>query len=141
MNFVGTSAPPVWTLEMVRMSDRFAVSTLDTAIFVRNATKPSSTWSLTRWTRQPAEAGCRACHQRIRLQCSPLAAPAPGGISTVDLHASTWSASPWKYEGGTLHDAEAIGLGAAVGYLGSLGMTEVREHQLALKSLADRAGA
>ena len=35
-----------------------------------------------------------------------------------------------------LHDAEDIGLGAAVGYLGSLGMTEVREHQLALKLLA-----
>lgn len=39
-------SPPVWTLKVVRMSDRFWVSTPDTAIMVRNATKPSS-WSLT----------------------------------------------------------------------------------------------
>ena len=53
-------------------------------------------------------------------------------ISTVDLQASTWNALPWKYEAGTSMIAEAIGLGAAVDYLASLGMSQVRDHELAL---------
>jgi hypothetical protein len=35
-------SPPVWALEVVRMSDRFAVSNPDRLIMVRNATKPST---------------------------------------------------------------------------------------------------
>ncbi len=53
-------------------------------------------------------------------------------ISTVDLQTSTWNALPWKYEAGTSMIAEAIGLGAAVDYLARLGMSQVREHELAL---------
>jgi len=53
-------------------------------------------------------------------------------ISTVDLQTSTWNALPWKYEAGTSMIAEAVGLGAAVDYLSSLGMSQVREHELAL---------
>ena len=53
-------------------------------------------------------------------------------ISTVDLQASTWNALPWKYEAGTSMIAEAIGLGAAIDYLASLGMSQVRNHELAL---------
>ena len=53
-------------------------------------------------------------------------------ISTVDLQTSTWNALPWKYEAGTSMVAEAVGLGAAVDYLGSLGMSQVRDQELAL---------
>jgi cysteine desulfurase / selenocysteine lyase len=53
-------------------------------------------------------------------------------ISTVDFQASTWNALPWKYEAGTSMIAEAIGLGAAVDYLSALGMSQVRDHELAL---------
>ncbi len=52
---------------------------------------------------------------------------------------------PWKFEAGTPAIAEAIGFGAAVDYLESLGMDEVRQHevgltQYALDALDDRLG-
>lgn len=52
---------------------------------------------------------------------------------------------PWKFEAGTPAIAEAIGLGAAVDYLETLGMDEVRRHeveltQYALDALDDRLG-
>jgi cysteine desulfurase/selenocysteine lyase len=63
-------------------------------------------------------------------------------IRTVDFQESTWNDLPWKFEAGTSMIAEAVGLGAAVDYLGNLGMERVRahEHQLtayALERLAD----
>ena len=53
-------------------------------------------------------------------------------IGTVGLQTSTWNALPWKYEAGTSMIAEAIGLGAAIDYLGSIGMSKIREHEVAL---------
>ncbi|MGZ6972925.1 MAG: cysteine desulfurase [Acidimicrobiia bacterium] len=52
---------------------------------------------------------------------------------------------PWKFEAGTPAIAEAIGFGAAVDYLESLGMDEVRRHEVeltgyALDALEDRLG-
>ena len=52
---------------------------------------------------------------------------------------------PWKFEAGTPAIAEAIGFGAAVDYLETLGMDEVRKHEIeltqyALDALEDRLG-
>ena len=57
-------------------------------------------------------------------------------ISRVERDASTWTELPWKFEAGTTEIAEAIGLGAAVDYLGALGMDAVREHERELTRLA-----
>jgi cysteine desulfurase/selenocysteine lyase len=53
-------------------------------------------------------------------------------IASVDFQHATWNELPWKFEAGTPPIAEAVGLGAAVKYLGALGMERVREHERAL---------
>ncbi|MDQ6915058.1 MAG: cysteine desulfurase [Actinomycetota bacterium] len=50
-------------------------------------------------------------------------------IRTVDFQESTWNDLPWKFEAGTSMVAEGVGLGAAVDYLGGLGMESVRAHE------------
>jgi cysteine desulfurase/selenocysteine lyase len=45
---------------------------------------------------------------------------------------ATWNDVPYKFEAGTVNIADAIGLGAAVDYLSSLGMERVREHEIRL---------
>ena len=52
---------------------------------------------------------------------------------------------PWKFEAGTPPIAEAVGLGAAVDYLGAVGLEAVHAHEVALtaytqQTLADRFG-
>jgi cysteine desulfurase/selenocysteine lyase len=52
---------------------------------------------------------------------------------------------PWKFEAGTMPIAEAVGLGAAIDYLESLGMETVRAHEIeltryALDTLRERHG-
>ncbi len=70
-----------------------------------------------------------------------------GGEMIRDVRLDGWAPNdiPWKYEAGTPPIAEAVGLGAAVGYLTDLGMDAVREHEVALTryamaTLADRHG-
>ena len=53
-------------------------------------------------------------------------------IRTVGLTESTWADLPWKYEAGTSQIAEAIGLGAAVDWIQSLGIDRIRAHERAL---------
>ncbi len=60
-------------------------------------------------------------------------------IRDVRLDGFTPNVPPWKFEAGTPPIAEAIGLGAAVDYLESLGMEAVREHEKALTGYALRA--
>ncbi|PZS22878.1 MAG: cysteine desulfurase [Acidimicrobiales bacterium] len=75
-------------------------------------------------------------------------APFLGGgsmISDVRLDGFLPNEVPWKFEAGTPPIAEAVGLGAAVDYLGGLGMDQVRAHErdltaYALGSLGDRYG-
>ena len=50
-------------------------------------------------------------------------------IREVHLDHSTWNDLPYKFEAGTMNIAQAVGLGAAVDYLNTLGMDEVREHE------------
>jgi cysteine desulfurase/selenocysteine lyase len=50
---------------------------------------------------------------------------------------STWNVIPHKFEAGTPNAADAVGLAAAVRYLTSLDMRQVRAHELALLELAD----
>ena len=57
-------------------------------------------------------------------------------IRTVDFDGSTWNDLPWKFEAGTSMVAEAVGLGAAIDYLGELGMENVRAHEHALAEYA-----
>ena len=53
-------------------------------------------------------------------------------IASVDFQSATWNELPYKFEAGTPPIAEAVGLGAAVEYLSSLGMKRVRAHERAL---------
>jgi cysteine desulfurase/selenocysteine lyase len=53
-------------------------------------------------------------------------------IASVDFQSATWNELPYKFEAGTPPVAEAVGLGAAVEYLGRLGMDQVRAHERAL---------
>lgn len=58
-------------------------------------------------------------------------------IDFVDLYDSTWKELPWKFEGGTPIIAGAIGLGAAIDFLESIGLENIEqhEHKLAAYSL------
>ena len=53
-------------------------------------------------------------------------------IKTVGDNESTWTDLPWKFEGGTSQIAEAIGRGAAVDWVQSLGIEQIRAHETAL---------
>ncbi len=55
-------------------------------------------------------------------------------IASVDFQSVTWNELPYKFEAGTPPIAEAVGLGAAVEYLGALGMERVREHERSLSA-------
>jgi cysteine desulfurase/selenocysteine lyase len=57
-------------------------------------------------------------------------------IRTVAANESTWTDLPWKFEAGTSQIAEAIGLGAAVDWIGALGIARIREHEHALTEYA-----
>ena len=57
-------------------------------------------------------------------------------VSQVWDDAATWNDLPWKFEAGTPNIADLIGLGTAIDYLESLGMDEVREHEMALTGYA-----
>jgi cysteine desulfurase/selenocysteine lyase len=50
-------------------------------------------------------------------------------VGTVNMEGSTYAPIPHKYEAGTMPIAEAVGLGAAVDYLTSLGMENVAAHE------------
>lgn len=54
-------------------------------------------------------------------------------IDQVTLEGSTWQMSPGRFEAGTPAIAQAIGLGAAIDYLNSIGMENIEsyEHELA----------
>ena len=57
-------------------------------------------------------------------------------IAAVTLEGSRWAETPAKFEAGTSAVAEGIGLGAAVDFLGEIGMQRVREHEADLAGYA-----
>ncbi|PZE21438.1 cysteine desulfurase [Paenibacillus xerothermodurans] len=57
-------------------------------------------------------------------------------IDHVDLYDSTWKDLPWKFEGGTPIIAGAVGLGAAIDFLQSIGMEEIDRHERQLAAYA-----
>lgn len=68
--------------------------------------------------------------------------PYQGGgdmILTVSFEKSTWNALPYKFEAGTPHIAGAIGLGAALDYVQSVGLNEISAHEHELLGYATEA--
>ena len=61
-----------------------------------------------------------------------------GMIDNVTLDGFTSAPIPSKFEAGTPPIAEAIGLSAAIDYLGSIGMDVIRAHEVALSAYAMR---
>jgi cysteine desulfurase/selenocysteine lyase len=57
-------------------------------------------------------------------------------IETVKMERSTYAGIPHKFEAGTPPIVEAVGLGAAVDYLGHIGMGAVRDHEHAITAYA-----
>ncbi|MEK3724849.1 cysteine desulfurase [Paenibacillus sp. FSL H8-0034] len=57
-------------------------------------------------------------------------------IDHVDLYDSTWKELPWKFEGGTPVIAGAVGLGAAIDFLESIGMDAIERHERQLTAYA-----
>ena len=57
-------------------------------------------------------------------------------MTTVHRFDTAWNHLPWKFEAGTPKIAEGIGLAAACRYLDSLGMEEVRRHEVDLTRYA-----
>lgn len=57
-------------------------------------------------------------------------------IETVRMEASTYAGIPHKFEAGTPPIVEAIGLGAAVDYLGHIGMEAIHRHEQAITGYA-----
>jgi len=57
-------------------------------------------------------------------------------IDFVGLYESTWKELPWKFEGGTPIIAGAIGLGAAIDFLESVGLDEIEAHEKKLAQYA-----
>ncbi|KZE64434.1 cysteine desulfurase [Paenibacillus jamilae] len=57
-------------------------------------------------------------------------------IDDVGLYESTWKELPWKFEGGTPIIAGAVGLGAAIDFLESIGMDAIAQHESSLSNYA-----
>jgi cysteine desulfurase/selenocysteine lyase len=60
-------------------------------------------------------------------------------IRSVSFEKSTWNALPYKFEAGTPDIAGAVGLGAAIDYVASLGLPAIAAHERALLSYATAA--
>ncbi len=57
-------------------------------------------------------------------------------IRRVTLEGADWNDLPWKFEAGTPNTAAAIGLGAAIDYLGAIGMDRIEAHEHAIADYA-----
>lgn len=76
----------------------------------------------------PTGIGALIARQEMLEQIPPFLG---GGdmIRSVTINGSQWNELPYKFEAGTPNIAGAIGLGAAVNYLQSIGMKEVHAHE------------
>jgi cysteine desulfurase/selenocysteine lyase len=53
-------------------------------------------------------------------------------IATVSMEKSTWAPIPHKFEAGTPPIVEAVGLGAALDYIGHIGLANIHAHEQAV---------
>ena len=74
--------------------------------------------------------------RRALLEAMPPYQTGGDMIEFVNDADTTWNVLPHKFEAGTPNAANAVGLAAAVDYLESIGMDEVRRHERELVSLA-----
>jgi cysteine desulfurase / selenocysteine lyase len=92
----------------------------------------------------PTGIGCLWAREEL-LDSMPIFLGGGEMIRDVRLDGFTANELPWKFEAGTPPIAEAIGLGAAIDYLGGIGMEAIRAHEMsltgyALSVLKDRYG-
>ncbi len=59
-------------------------------------------------------------------------------IKKVTFEGATWNDLPWKFEAGTPNIADVIAFGAAIDYLNSLGMENVRVHEMEITEYCQR---
>ncbi len=57
-------------------------------------------------------------------------------IREVHKYETLWNDLPYKFEAGTPNIADVIGFGAAIDYLGKIGMDKVREHEIEITKYA-----
>lgn len=83
----------------------------------------------------PTGVGVLYCRDDVLGEVEPFFG---GGeaVSEVGFLSVSWREAPWRFEPGTPNTAGVIGLGAAVDYLGRLGMERVRGHEVELTSYA-----
>jgi len=74
--------------------------------------------------------------RRELLEAMPPFLGGGGMIRDVRHDGFTSNVLPWKFEAGTPPIAEAVGLGAAVSYLESLGLDAIRAHEVGLTAYA-----
>ena len=60
-------------------------------------------------------------------------------ISSVTWEKTTYNALPFKFEAGTPHIAGAIGLGAAIDYVNSIGLDAIAAHEAKVLEYATQA--
>ena len=75
----------------------------------------------------------------VRKQVLETMNPFHGGgdmIREVHKYETTWNDLPYKFEAGTPNIADVVGLGAAIDYLNSIGMENVRHHEIELTQYA-----
>lgn len=92
----------------------------------------------------PTGVGVAYLNQKHHQDCQPMLY---GGemIHKVDCQTSTYKQAPWKFEGGTPAIAQVVGLGAAIDFIQSIGMTKIENYiedltQRVLEGLASIEG-
>jgi cysteine desulfurase/selenocysteine lyase len=76
--------------------------------------------------------------RRAMLEAMPPYQTGGDMIEVVGDDRTTWNVLPHKFEAGTPNVGDAVGLAAAVDYLSTVGMAEVRWHERALTELASK---
>jgi cysteine desulfurase/selenocysteine lyase len=74
--------------------------------------------------------------KRALLEAMPPFLTGGDMIREVAYEHTSFNEIPWKFEAGTSNIADAVGLGAAVDYLLSVGMDWIAEHERALTAYA-----
>jgi cysteine desulfurase/selenocysteine lyase len=74
--------------------------------------------------------------KRALLEAMPPFLTGGDMIKRVSYETTSFNELPWKFEAGTSNIADAIALGAAVDYLGEIGMDWIRAHEIRLTAYA-----